>query len=256
MKIKIVVATHKSYQMPAEDCYLPLQVGAAGKKGLGYQRDDEGDNISCKNPYYYELTGLYWAWKNLEADYIGLVHYRRYFRGRGKGYDFDRIMKEAEWKRVLKNTEIVLPKKRHYVIETLYSHYAHTHYGEHLDAARRILERMCPEYLEAFDKVMKQRSGHMFNMMVMKQEKLKDYCGWLFPILEKLEDEIDYRQYDDYQARMFGRISELLLNVWLEKNQYSYREKPMITVERIKWGKKVCSFLKAKYGGEKYESSF
>ena len=49
------------------------------KRILGYQGDDAGDNISEKNPYYCELTGLYWAWKNLDADYIGLAHYRRHF---------------------------------------------------------------------------------------------------------------------------------------------------------------------------------
>jgi len=77
--IKIIVASHKKYQMPEDDMYLPLHVGAEGKEKLGYQGDNTGDNISIKNPYFCELTGLYWAWKNLEADYIGLVHYRRYF---------------------------------------------------------------------------------------------------------------------------------------------------------------------------------
>ncbi|MBQ3973839.1 MAG: DUF4422 domain-containing protein, partial [Lachnospiraceae bacterium] len=74
--IKIIVASHKSYWMPEDPVYLPVQVGAAGKEDLGYVRDDSGDNISGKNVNYCELTGLYWAWKNLEADYIGLAHYR------------------------------------------------------------------------------------------------------------------------------------------------------------------------------------
>ena len=77
--IKMIVATHKKYQMPKDKMYLPIQVGAKGKEDLGYQKDNEGENISSKNPYYSELTGLYWAWKNLDADYIGLSHYRRYF---------------------------------------------------------------------------------------------------------------------------------------------------------------------------------
>ena len=77
--IKVIVATHKKYQMPKDEMYIPVQVGAEGKDDLGYQKDNEGENISLKNPFYCELTGLYWAWKNLNADYVGLCHYRRYF---------------------------------------------------------------------------------------------------------------------------------------------------------------------------------
>ena len=77
--IKIIVATHKKYKMPNDSIYLPVQVGTENKESLGYQPDNDGENISSKNPYFCELTGLYWAWKNLDADYIGLSHYRRHF---------------------------------------------------------------------------------------------------------------------------------------------------------------------------------
>ena len=65
--------------MPEDKIYMPVQVGAEGKENLGYQKDNEGENISLKNAYYCELTGLYWAWKNMDAEYIGLSHYRRHF---------------------------------------------------------------------------------------------------------------------------------------------------------------------------------
>ena len=65
--------------MPEDEMYIPLQVGTEGKKSLYYEKDNMGDNISFKNPFFCELTGLYWAWKNLNADYIGLSHYRRHF---------------------------------------------------------------------------------------------------------------------------------------------------------------------------------
>ena len=82
MDIKVIVAAHKPYRMPQDSMYLPLHVGRAlTDQDLGWQGDNTGDNISLKNPYYCELTGLYWAWKNLKADAIGLVHYRRFFRG-------------------------------------------------------------------------------------------------------------------------------------------------------------------------------
>ena len=72
MDIKILVATHKKYWMPEDEVYLPLHVGAEGKSDLGYIKDNTGENISAKNPNYCELTGLYWAWKNLRVDYTHL----------------------------------------------------------------------------------------------------------------------------------------------------------------------------------------
>ena len=76
MTTKIIIAMHKPYKTPEESVYLPLHVGAEGKDMIpGLTRDDTGENISSKNPMYCELTGLYWAWKNLDADAIGLVHY-------------------------------------------------------------------------------------------------------------------------------------------------------------------------------------
>ena len=79
MDIKILVAAHKKYWMPDDSVFLPIQVGAALHLALGYVPDNTGDNISAKNPNYCELTALYWAWKNLDCEYIGLCHYRRYF---------------------------------------------------------------------------------------------------------------------------------------------------------------------------------
>ena len=79
MNVKVIVAAHKPYQMPQDEIYLPVHAGCEGKESIGFQGDNTGDNISLKNPFYCELTCLYWAWKNLGCDFIGLVHYRRYF---------------------------------------------------------------------------------------------------------------------------------------------------------------------------------
>ena len=56
MKIKIMVAAHKPYQMPEDKAYYPVHVGAEGKfdesgkiLDLGFDKDNTGDNISIKN---------------------------------------------------------------------------------------------------------------------------------------------------------------------------------------------------------------
>ena len=261
-KVRIIVATHKKYEMPKSEMYLPVHVGAKGKETIeNYQRDDEGENISEKNPYFCELTGLYWAWKNLDSDYIGLAHYRRHFsiskklpndiNGRIK-----LVLNENEASKILENADIILPNKRNYYIEDLYSHYKHTMYIEPLDETRKIIQEKYPKYTEEFDKLHKRTSAHMFNMFIMKKEILDDYCKWLFDILFELENRIDVSKYDNFHARFFGRISELLLDVWINTNNLKYEEVKVIDIEKVNWLKKGTSFLLAKFTGKKYGKSF
>lgn len=80
MNITILVAHHKEGLIIKDDVYLPIHVGKElSNLYLGIQGDNDGDNISRLNPIYCEMTAAYWGWKNLNADYIGLCHYRRYF---------------------------------------------------------------------------------------------------------------------------------------------------------------------------------
>lgn len=82
MKTKIIIATHKPYWVPDDPVYLPVQMGHAIHPDIGYVGDDTGENISEKNWNFCELTGLYWAVHNIDAEYLGIVHYRRYFGSR------------------------------------------------------------------------------------------------------------------------------------------------------------------------------
>ena len=134
MKIQIIVAAHKAYRMPTDPMYLPLHVGKAGKDlDLGFQGDNTGDNISEKNATYCELTGIYWAWKNLDADYIGLSHYRRHFRGKRGKDKWDSILTTAQAEHLLQHCDVLVPKRRNYFIETAYNQYVHAHPAEPLD---------------------------------------------------------------------------------------------------------------------------
>lgn len=254
-KIRIIVAAHKPYEMPSDELYLPVQVGAAGKDSIGYQRDDEGENISNLNPYFCELTGLYWAWKNLKDDYIGLVHYRRHFEMNSKTLEYEQI------KPYIGKIKVFTPKKRWYVIETLKSHYNHTHYSGHIEITRDVVMKKYPEYGQAFEKTMNQRGGYMFNMMILEKSLLDDYCTWLFDVLFDIFERIDCSNYTAFEKRYVGRISELLFNVWLKHALESGRVNKKETME-LSFGVeenmlvKISAFLKAKFCGKKYGSSF
>ena len=251
MDIKIIVATHKKYQMPDDPMYIPLQVGAEGKEDLGYTKDNTGDNISSKNKNYCELTGLYYMWKNMVSDYKGLVHYRRHFiSSDAKGDKTDRIIKKEELEIILKDTDIIVPKERHYYIETNYSQYAHAHHHEDLDVTRNIIEEKYPDYIPSFDKVMKKTYGHRFNMFVMKSEKLDEYLTWMFDILFELEKRIDISGYSANDSRIFGFVSERLLDVWLDKTGYDYKEQPYAFMEKQNWIIKGSRFLLRKIGSK------
>ena len=248
MDIRIIVAAHKPYWMPDDPMYLPLHVGREGKADIGYAGDHTGDHISSRNAGYCELTGLYWAWKNLRAEYIGLVHYRRHFAGARFGKKKLRVIAQHQLEDALQGVQAVLPRPRNYWIETNYSQYAHAHNASDLDAARDIIAMRCPAYLPAFDAIMKRTKGHRFNMFVMEYGCFCRYCEWLFPILFEMETRIDVSGYDAYNARVFGFIGERLLDVWMETENIRCRDLPVVNLEGQNWLKKGTAFLLRKLG--------
>lgn len=252
MDVKILVATHKKYWMPNDDIYLPLHVGREGKADLGYIGDNTGKNISVKNANYCELTGLYWAWKNLKCDYIGLCHYRRYFACKNIHTNNAEkkkavILHRQDYEKLLQEYDVILPVKRNYYIETVRSQYEHAHNKRDLDEAEKIVAVLYPEYSEAFAKVMNRTKLHILNMFVMKKALFDEYCSWLFSILFELEKRVDIKNYNQYEARVFGFISERLFNVWLEKQQLKVKEISVVFLEKQNWMRKIVKFLKRKF---------
>jgi hypothetical protein len=147
----------------------------------------------------------------------------------------------------LDKAPIILPKKRNYYIETNYSHYVHAHHKEPLDETRKVIQKNYPKYLNTFDSVMKRRSAHMFNMFIMKNREFKQYASWLFDILFEVEKNIDISDYSVQEARVFGYISELLLDVWIETNNKKYIETNWIQIGDRKIIEKAVNFLSRKF---------
>lgn len=279
--LKVIVATHKPYTMPTDSLYQPLLVGSHFYKTQKNDRklpknfayDNTGKHISDKNHNYSELTGLYWLWQNRakedsnEDSFYGLVHYRRFLTSKTD----KQILTQKELQDLLFNShkyikyDIILPKKRHYYIENLYNHYAHTLHIEPLDKTRQIIEQSHSAYLAEFDRLKTRRSAHMFNIFIMKKPFFNEYCEFLFDILFTLEKSLsvaEINQYDEFHARFFGRISELLLDVFLYtkypdlEHRSDVLELDILELEPVNWPLKIRSFLLAKFFGKKYHKSY
>lgn len=265
--ITVGVAAHKPYPMPKDSCYLPIHVGRAlhpelaDQMGLRFVGDDTGDSISALNATYCELTALWWLWRNCDSEYKGLVHYRRHLASpdpvRRSAVDpLDRVVTGEELLAILASSAAVLPRRRRYYVETMRSHWEHTQPPEQLAEAIRVVAELAPSYSDEFERVLSMRGAHMFNMMVMRAEVFDAYCAWLFPLLMELTSRLDPAAYPPFQARYPGRISELLLDVWIGVHSVPCTELSTISPEPVNWPAKVRGFLAAKYLGKRYEKSF
>lgn len=240
MRPYIAVAAHKQARFCQDDAYHGVQAGAALHAPLGILRDDAGENISHRNDTFCELTVLYWLWKNVPGDALGLCHYRRYFGCWGLKSKVDRILTGAQAEKLLERAEVIVPLPRVYLIETNESHFVHAHGPGPMNALRQVMRQLHPAMLPAFERVMKRRWGRRFNMCIMTRERLDDYCAWLFPVLFAVENKIGP------QSRMMGYLAERLLDVWLEDRRPKTRQLPVIHLESQHWPRKICLFVQRK----------
>ena len=111
---------------------------------------------------------------------------------------------------------------------------------------REILQEKYPEYIPAYDRSMQKRSGHRFNMFVMKKALLDEYCEWLFGILYELEKRLDISAYSKNDRRVFGFVAERLLDVWIGTKGLGYREVSYVFLEKQNWISKAARFVKRK----------
>ncbi len=244
MDIAIYVLTHKHYKIPDDSIYIPIQSGSALYPDLGYQRDDDGDNISAKNAAYNMLCPMYWIWKHSDADYIGIVHYRRLFQGNGKQKDpWKNVLSGAEAEELCLKNDIILPPKSFYPFFNLETHYIYTFkdlktvHKNDLKTLRQVLADLYPGSEFCYDKVMKKSSGHQGNISLMKRELYDDYCEFMFNVLFECEKRLEGKRHD--YNRYIAGLAEFIPDIWIEKNGYNYKEVKLFMPEEPPLIKKV-----------------
>lgn len=262
-ELSIFSVFHKDYPKPDADFIVPIQVGKALTHiDLGFLKDDTGENISEKNPTFCELTALYWIWKNLDtidSKYIGLVHYRRYFTlpaiikkkklfyHKYKTDPRDCYIKElssgnlnAAVSAELKTTmlaqlhlgKLIVPfpialqiNNYHFNIK---DNYIYHHIKEDWLLLEAAIKKVAPSYAACSDTYFETAQVmHGYNMFVGSKLFVKNYCDWLFPILAEVERTVKLSEYP-YQKRLFGFMSERLLNLYINKNNMATAPYPVV----------------------------
>ena len=238
--IKILISCHKQAEHPESSILLPIQVGAAAAKKRFPQmlHDDEGENISLQNPMYCELTAQYWAWKNLDADYYGFCHYRRYFNFSGTRYPEDgwgNVIEEyidgsAVKKYGLDDATIAAAVEGYDIITTTrkdlrkltgrfrsvndqYRRAERLH-ARDLDCVLQIIDEKYPEYSRAAKKHCEGHITSFCNMYILKKEIFFDYCAWMFDILGEFVARTDMSRYSQEALRTPGHLSERLFGIY------------------------------------------
>ena len=249
--ISILVSCHKPADGVKNDILKTIEVGAALHKTrleTDYH-DDTGENISEKNREYCELTAQYWAWKNLDADYYGFFHYRRYFSFKkiNTPYDswgnlisdyFDETTEKMYGldtetiRSVVERYDIVLPEEKDITKmpnmgksmkdQYLASGYLHK---EDLEIMMDVIREKSPEmvsYAEAYERGTRTVFNNMF---IARKEIFMAYCEWLFGILDECLKRMDMSDYSVEALRTPGHLAERLLNIYfnylIAQNSYT-----------------------------------
>lgn len=220
------------------DVLLPIHVGKANSS-INIDNilcDNAEDNISNKNSSYCELTGLYWIWKNIKADNYGLFHYRRFLdiKGKYKGKTYPSKINLMDWSKenlesLMNEYDAILPTKSKFNI-SLYDRYKKEHIGKDFDIVLDIIKQDYPHYTSAIENSIFLKEEYSCNIFIMKRELLNEYCEWLFDVLGKAEKRIDITDYDSYQSRIFGFLSERMLNIFI---QYKIESEPNFKILHV-----------------------
>ncbi len=229
--------------------YTPVGLGK-NIKSKEFIRDNTGDNISRKNPFYGEYTFHYWIWKNriheLESSWIGFCQYRKFWSlNKNLEYENFQSFNNSILKTIpdeYKNFETILGEPL-YVNEfklakfvkqnfttmitnpilffdkskrNLKFHFDMMHGKGNLIKAINLLDQAEKNDFSNF--LEQSVSFNPHNMFICKsKEKLKLYYESLFPWLERCESEFGFDLKGYGLKRIYGFLAERYLSYWFKK---------------------------------------
>ncbi len=180
---------------------VPIQAGAslADKVICDYQ-DSTGDNISEKNRMYSEATVMYWIWKNVKSEWVGVEHYRRHLL-------VDKNMLDSNVDAILSLPYICYPNVK--------SQFTRFVSDEVFEVLLDALKELHPNEFIEYEKCFNQSYHYAYNLMAVRGEVYNDYCEWVFGITGYLE-KLNLESINGF--RILGYIVEQLTSIYFIAN--------------------------------------
>ena len=232
---------YKDYPIPPVSYIHPIHAGKAiSELDLGIEGDDTGDHISAWNRNFSELTVAYYIWKNYSADqlpYWGLCHYRRYFSNhlhwtrlkkeyhiKDRTLAFKKIFTDKLYKEIEANLlagNVISPIPYRFIKLKKWS-VKHQYYKDHDEISWNLTEaaliKLYPQYLSSFNEMGNGLTCSWYNMLIASWSFWDGYLTFLFDILLEVKKDLVVSK-DPLQMRIFGNLSERLLNTYLRHHK-------------------------------------
>ena len=247
--------------LPPNPLYHPMRCGAVfdQREQQVLPGDDTGDNISEKRTSFCEFTVQYWAWKNVDAAYYGLCHYRRYLDFTGKHSRLDEhglfpcpeltlssmrrfgLLDEPEMRAAILDHDLIVPIAAPVARMPLPHGCASTvqelweaHDGiffrkEIICRMFELIDELAPEYSHSARCYFSGGYHRGYNCYVMRRSLFERLCQLQFPILEVLDKE---RWGQDRFPRSPAYIGEMLFGIFcwhvMHKEAINTLELPLV----------------------------
>lgn len=245
--IQLYVLTHKipPYGLQDDEYHTPIHCGSALSSTFVCEtRDDSGDNISEKNPWFLETTGTYWIWKNTNEPYVGNYQFRRHI-------DVD----PKQIPGILSGNDIIVARSVGIGV-SVYEQYKRFHIESDLDLCKKIIDEKYPEYSLPYDYIIKTgRVLYYSNGFITTRENYNNICKFVFGILFEYEKRMGFKSKDEwvkhgatklvvqnshpgeltaaeYQSRVCGYLFERLFTLYVIKNFPRRVEVPYTLMEK------------------------
>lgn len=220
---------------------IPIQAGAAltdKRICILNDLDDCSDSISGRNRRYSEATAMYWVYRHLDSEYVGIEHYRRrldicddmYSDLMDSGIDMittsPMFMKHSS------------ENGRNMSIE---EHFRLTHYSTDWDLFMGILKKQAPNDYDLAVECFNRAPFHPCNINVYRSELYHEFSEWAFPICDDFYHRSPEKT-DIFQHRDVGYIMERLSHLFVIKMRQAGKNIYEVPLKELKTTSIISDF--------------